>query len=80
MTAQYHEMDTAEMSPFYSKVVQIPGFFAASSFIETMFYLPNRFRTMLLVNSNKIVFAETDKALLDLMVHMFYLNSNDAGG
>ena len=75
-----NDEEPEQSTAFYQKRTKIPGFMLASTFIETMFYLPNRFRTMLLVNSNKIVFTETDKALLDLMVHMFYLKSNEGAG
>jgi len=44
------------------------------AFIETVFYLPNHFRQSILVNSNKISFANKDQALLDLMNIMFKLS------
>lgn len=41
--------------------------------IESIFYLPNRLRQSVLVNSNKISYAKFDEALLDTMADMFYI-------
>jgi len=43
---------------------------------ETVFYYPNHFRQIILVNSNHVSFADTSEALLDLMNVMFRLESN----
>ena len=41
--------------------------------VETAFYLPNRFRQSLMVNTAKISFESSEKALLGLMSEMFNL-------
>jgi hypothetical protein len=41
--------------------------------IELMFYLPNRFRHMILMNFNNIAFFNAEDSLLTLMTYMFNL-------
>ena len=37
---------------------------AASFMVESIFYLPNRFRHMVMLNTHKIIFDSTENALL----------------
>lgn len=43
----------------------------ATSVIETLFYLPNRFRLSLMLNTQNIAFTNSENALLSLMPYMF---------
>ena len=41
---------------------------------ETVFYLPNRFRQNILLNTHNVAFESSEVALLDLMALMFNLH------
>lgn len=44
-----------------------------SSLIETIFYLPNRFRQTVMLNTHNVAFTTSESALLSLMSIMFNL-------
>lgn len=44
-----------------------------SSVLETLFYLPNRFRQAIMLNTHNVVFTNSENALLSLMSIMFNL-------
>jgi hypothetical protein len=54
--------------------------FGMNMFIETAFYLPNRFRQSLMANSAKISFETSEQALLGLMSEMFNLGETTSFG
>ena len=47
--------------------------------LDTVFYLPNRFRHILLTNGLKIDCVTSENALLGMMKHMFNLEGTHAG-
>lgn len=44
-----------------------------SSVLETLFYLPNRFRQAIMLNTHNVVYTNSENALLSLMSIMFNL-------
>jgi hypothetical protein len=46
-----------------------------SSVVETLFYLPNRFRHAVLLNTHTVPYASSETALLSLMSIMFNIQN-----
>ena len=49
--------------------------FLASSVVETLFYLPNRFRQSIMLNTHNVAFTSSEGALLSLMSIIFNLQN-----
>ena len=61
-------------SQVLSRLKSLLNSVCACGLMETIFYLPNHLRQIILVNSSNISFVNRDAALLDLMNVMFKIN------